>query len=165
MQKVYREGPMGALMDEYEKAAEELKNVLTNIALEEYTAIADKETKDPDCVSIQTIMNHVVRSGYGYANYIRKQFGDNLIERNEYYEVSSPQLANQALDKMLLYTVETVDNKWNITEEEVMKHIIITRWGQRYDIEQLLEHAIVHILRHRRQIERFLQKLNFNRHI
>ena len=26
----------------------------------------------------------------------------------------------------------------------------------RYDAEQLLEHAIVHILRHRRQIEKFM---------
>ena len=33
------------------------------------------------------------------------------------------------------------------------------RWGQTYDVEQLYEHAIVHILRHRRQIERFKLKL------
>ncbi|HEY5122872.1 MAG TPA: hypothetical protein VIK14_03975, partial [Ignavibacteria bacterium] len=33
-------------------------------------------------------------------------------------------------------------------------------WGQQYDIEQLLEHAIVHILRHRRQIENFIKKQN-----
>jgi hypothetical protein len=32
---------------------------------------------------------------------------------------------------------------------------ILTRWGQVFDYDQLLEHAIVHILRHRRQIERF----------
>ena len=35
---------------------------------------------------------------------------------------------------------------------------MLVRWGQRYDVEQLLEHAIVHVLRHRRQIERFLMK-------
>ena len=33
---------------------------------------------------------------------------------------------------------------------------MLMSWGQYYDIEQLFEHAIVHILRHRRQIERFL---------
>ncbi len=163
MQKVYRDGAMGALIDEYEKAAEELKSILTNVALEDYTAIADNETQDPDCVSIQTVMNHVVRSGYGYANFIRIVFNDNLIERSESYEVSTPEHANQVLDKMLIYTVETLNNKWDISEEEVVNSIIITNWGQRYDIEQLLEHAIVHILRHRRQIERFLQKLNSNR--
>jgi hypothetical protein len=32
-------------------------------------------------------------------------------------------------------------------------------WGQSYDVEQLFEHAIVHILRHRRQIERFLIRM------
>jgi hypothetical protein len=33
---------------------------------------------------------------------------------------------------------------------------IKTSWGQCYDIEQMMEHAIVHILRHRRQIEKFI---------
>ncbi|MGY0037018.1 hypothetical protein [Pedobacter sp. NJ-S-72] len=37
---------------------------------------------------------------------------------------------------------------------------IMTGWGQLYDIEQLMEHAIVHILRHRRQIERFREILS-----
>lgn len=32
---------------------------------------------------------------------------------------------------------------------------IFTSWNQVYDIEQVTEHAIVHILRHRRQIEKF----------
>ncbi len=32
---------------------------------------------------------------------------------------------------------------------------IKTYWGQVYDIEQLTEHAIVHVMRHRRQIEKF----------
>jgi DNA polymerase III delta prime subunit len=32
-------------------------------------------------------------------------------------------------------------------------------WGQLYDIEQMMEHAIVHILRHRRQIEKFKVQL------
>jgi hypothetical protein len=34
--------------------------------------------------------------------------------------------------------------------------VIEARWGPRYDLEQLLEHAIVHVLRHRRQIDKFL---------
>ncbi|WP_294276359.1 hypothetical protein [uncultured Chryseobacterium sp.] len=36
---------------------------------------------------------------------------------------------------------------------------INTLWGQQYDVEQMLEHAIVHILRHRRQIENALVKM------
>lgn len=37
---------------------------------------------------------------------------------------------------------------------------INTKWGQQYDVEQMLEHAIVHILRHRRQIKNALIKFN-----
>ncbi|PIQ07594.1 MAG: hypothetical protein COW71_16265 [Ignavibacteriales bacterium CG18_big_fil_WC_8_21_14_2_50_31_20] len=37
---------------------------------------------------------------------------------------------------------------------------VIVNWGQQYDIEQLLEHAIVHILRHRRQVENFIKIQN-----
>ena len=36
------------------------------------------------------------------------------------------------------------------------KIVIHSGWSVTYDLEQLLEHAIVHVLRHRRQIEKFL---------
>ena len=34
---------------------------------------------------------------------------------------------------------------------------IQTTWGQSYDIEQITEHAIVHILRHKRQLYKIKQ--------
>ena len=40
---------------------------------------------------------------------------------------------------------------------------INVNWGQQYDIEQLVEHAIVHILRHRRQIEKFIKHENMQK--
>jgi hypothetical protein len=60
--KTYRPGAMGALMDEYERASEELKGVLRTLDQKQFTFIFDPETKDPDCLSVQTIMNHVVRA-------------------------------------------------------------------------------------------------------
>jgi hypothetical protein len=39
---------------------------------------------------------------------------------------------------------------------------IKTGWGQLYDIEQLMEHAIVHILRHRRQLDKMKMKAGKN---
>jgi chromosomal replication initiation ATPase DnaA len=47
---------------------------------------------------------------------------------------------------------EIKDNELEEFDESLK---IKTRWGQLYDIEQITEHAIVHILRHRRQIEKF----------
>ena len=156
--KTYRQGPVGALMDEYERAAADLLQVIRPLKQTDYEAIADTETKDPDCRSIQTIMNHVVRSGYGYANYLRKHFGIALAERQEQYDVETPDSAAVELNAMLAYTVDTLANKWDMTEEEAVKSVANTAWGQVYDFEQLMEHAIVHVLRHRRQIEMFLIK-------
>ena len=63
---------------------------------------------------------------------------------------------NAALDTMFAYSVQVFSDYPNIKLEEynVDKKMLVS-WGQRYDVEQIMEHAIVHILRHRRQIERF----------
>jgi len=57
---------------------------------------------------------------------------------------------------MFAYTVDFFrniqDNELEQYENELKG---LTKWGQRYDIEQITEHAIVHVLRHRRQIEKF----------
>ena len=157
MAKNYRKGAVGALMDEYERAAAELKILLNKISAEDFVKIVDPDTKDEDCRSVQTIMNHVVRAGYGYSNYIRKEFGIN--SDNPVYQISNAPEAISHFDRMLEYTVQTLEGKWEMPDEEMNKIKIITRWGTTLHMETLLEHAIVHILRHRRQIERFLIKL------
>lgn len=158
--KVYRTGPMGALLDEYEKAIDELKLVLISLDNSKFKLIVDNETNDPDCVSIQSIMIHVIRSGYGYANYIRSQFGVKVVEDKNNYLCGSGITSCNELDKMFLYNDETLQSIWNISNEELIKNVIKTRWGQLFDVDQLLEHAIVHILRHRRQINKFKSLLN-----
>lgn len=64
------------------------------------------------------------------------------------------------LTKMLAYTIETFAGRWEMTDEEMDDVIINTRWGVAYNIEQLLEHATVHVLRHRRQFDKFLLKFD-----
>ena len=158
MTKNYRKGAVGALMDEYERAAAELKSILNKISAEDFVKIVDPDTKVEDCRSVQTIMNHVVRAGYGYSNYLRKEFGIN--SDNPVYQINDAPEAISHFDRMLEYTVQTLEGKWEMPDEEMNKIKIITRWGATLDMETLLEHAIVHILRHRRQIERFLIKLS-----
>src|SRR5919112_6532396 len=74
MRESYRSGAVGALMDEYERAASELARLVERIPDDDFTRVVDAQTKDEDCRSVQTIMSHVVRAGYGYADYIREQF-------------------------------------------------------------------------------------------
>jgi hypothetical protein len=154
MKKNYRKGAIGALMDEYERAAEELKDLVSDIPEQDFVKIVDTETKDDDCRSVQTIISHVINSGFGYANYIRDWFAipNSSPERRLILQKDS----SMELDKMLAYTSETLQDKWEFSDEEIMKVKIISRHGPSYDIEQMLEHAIVHILRHRRQIEKFI---------
>jgi uncharacterized damage-inducible protein DinB len=156
MKKIFRKGAIGALMDEYERAAREYQSVVQNINEEEFACIADSQTEDEACRSIQTITAHVIYAGYGYANYIREQFSMSfdLIPRRMF----SLQEADGEIAKMLDYTIETLDGKWEMTDDEINHIVIHSRWGVTYDLEQMLEHAIVHILRHRRQIEKFLLK-------
>jgi uncharacterized damage-inducible protein DinB len=154
MRQSYREGAVGALMDEYERAAWELRHLVERIPEEDVVRVVDARTGDEDCRSVQTIMSHVVFAGYGYADYLRQVFSipstrppRALLSHREFLE---------HLDAMLAYTAETLEGRWRMTDEEITGVVINSGWGVSYDAEQLLEHAIVHVLRHRRQIEKFM---------
>lgn len=163
VEKKYRtNGAIGALLDEYERAIGDLKQVISGVSPEELTFIVDAHTADPDCRSIQTILTHVVRSAFGYATYIRNRHGAELPFRRRKTCSSIEQYALE-LDAAFAFTEETFHlfPKIKLESYEAEQKMRV-RWGQLYDVEQIMEHAIVHILRHRRQIERFLQALRKN---
>ena len=161
--KAYRDnGAAGALLDEYQRALEDLKATIADISEEELLTVVDAGTKDPDCVSIQTILSHVIRSGYCYVIEIRRNLGEKvgfvprvLLETTEAYQLG--------LDQMFMANTRLFEEHpdLQLEEKDAGKKIKVA-WGQLYDPEQLLEHAIVHVLRHRRQIERFLLSLRTN---
>lgn len=157
--KTFRDnGAIGALLDEYEKAVEELKQVIQPIPPDLLVKIVDPNTQDEDCRSIQSILDHVLSSGYNYAVVIRKSLGQSL----DYFTADAfPEITTYltGLDDMFQYNVQLFEDFPDIKLEAYdPKEKILTRWGQLYDVDQLMEHAICHILRHRRQIERFLQR-------
>ena len=158
MNRIYRPGAIGAMTDEYEKALNELKTLLGEITGDQFNAIVNSSVKE-DFQSARNIVTHVVKSGYSYANYIRKRFG-NTIYTNE-ITINSVHEALLQLDKMFHYTVETFEDKWLLSDDELLNTIIKTSWTT-YDLEAIIEHSIVHILRHRRQIEKLLMKAKQN---
>jgi uncharacterized damage-inducible protein DinB len=141
-------------MDEYERAASELGGLISQISEDDFARVVDSQTKDEDCRSVQTIMSHVVRSGYAYADYIRVQFS--IAPSSPQSKLLSHQESLEQLDAALRYTAQTLEGKWEMSDEEISSTVIKSRWGKVYNVEDLLEHAIVHILRHRRQIEKFI---------
>ena len=156
MRESFREGAVGALMDEYERAAQELRRLVAHLSEEDAALVVDAETEDEDCRSVQTIMSHVVNASYGYADLLRGSFSVPSTRPPRALLSHAESLGR--LDAALAYTAETLEGRWRMTDAEITGAVIQSGWGVRYDVEQLLEHAIVHVLRHRRQIERFMSR-------
>ncbi len=154
MRKSYRNGAIGALMDEYERAASELTRLIEQIPDDDFAQIVDSQTRAEDCRSVQTIMSHVVRAAYSYADYIREQLS--IASTRPQPKLLSRQESLEGLEAVLQYTIQTLEGRWEMSGEEIRGIVIKSRWGAVYDMDGLLEHAIVHILRHRRQIEKFI---------
>ncbi len=158
--KMKKQNAVNALLEEYKKAVRELQTVIGTIQNEQLVKIVAPLTDNPDCKSIQTILAHVVASGYSYCVYIRN-LKDPTAQRLPRINRQTAQAYCEDLDAVLTYTEETFsqifDDDLEVFESDKKMH---TSWQQEYDIEQLMEHAIVHILRHRRQVERFKKALS-----
>jgi hypothetical protein len=155
MTKIYRQGATGALLDEYERAISDLKTVIEDIPDSVLTVIVDAQTTDENCRSVQTILSHVVHSGYGYAVSIHNLRGHTMSRPDKVFHL----YLNKYLEDLtnLFVFTENIFSELKDSELEEFDSSLKIRagWGQLYDIEQMTEHAIVHVLRHRRQIEKF----------
>jgi uncharacterized damage-inducible protein DinB len=159
MEKTYRPGAKGALLDIYEQAIYELKELIRDITSPALLTIVDPNTADENCRSVQTILSHVVHAGYGYATSIRNLKGANIERPAKTFHDNVPEYLAD-LDDVFVYSEETFKTvEEQDLEPDVDAPTIKSTWGQVYDIEQITEHAIVHILRHKRQIERFMRVL------
>jgi uncharacterized damage-inducible protein DinB len=155
MPTIYRRGGLGALQDEYERATRDLLKLLETISDEEYL---DSRPKEVDFLqSIQLIMYHVVRAAYGYADKIRKTMAVDVTSAKP----DQPFTRQEAIAKLqaaIEYSATGFEDKWTMSDDDLDQIKMMAPWKVEYSIEQMMEHAIVHILRHRRQIERILSE-------
>lgn len=146
-----KEGAIGALLYEYKNVINDLKYNISDIKESDLTVIIDKEADHGDFVSMQSVLTHVIYWGYYYITMIDKHRGNANSPRFSriYYDNISEYTS--ALDNMYDHTVNFFDN---VSEAEMK--IFNPEF---YDIESLMQHAIVHVSRHRRQIKKFKEKL------
>ena len=149
-----REGAVGALLNIYEQAILDLQKTIEDIPDESLMLIMDSQTPDENCKTIQLILSHVIHSGYGYATSIHNLKGDNAVCPGKTYHETVKKYSEE-LFEVFVFT----QNIFKDIEDDELEQFdnslkIKTSWGQWYDIEQLTEHAIVHILRHKRQIDK-----------
>lgn len=151
-----RSGVIDALLDEYRVVLADLKRHLRGVSPRDLARIADPDTSNPDCVSIQSVLTHVVYCGNNYLMLIDRDRGGAVWPRPKRVVHASVAEYTEALDRLMADTEAFFEN---VSPAEMARHApekkLRTGWGQIYDYEQLMEHAIVHVSRHRRQIQRF----------
>jgi uncharacterized damage-inducible protein DinB len=149
-------GTIKALLGEYKKAINELIAVIKPLNNKDLLVIKDDKTANENCRSVQTILTHVVYAGYGYTNFIENHLDIKKERRpKKFFENANDYIGelNGMFDYCQSFFFEHPDIE---LEEHDASKKILTHWGQVYDIDQLMEHAIVHVLKHRRQIQRFV---------
>ena len=150
-----RPGAMGAIMDEYARAANEYCLLIEAIPQARFER--ETESRDPTTTSLRAIARHTVGAAHRYADYIRAARGLEHVDRFELApeRLLAPADLRPRLSEALRYTESALDGLYEATEETVAAIQFPVRWGPTYDPEMLLEHAIVHLLRHRRQVARW----------
>ncbi|TFG86675.1 MAG: hypothetical protein E4H17_03985 [Gemmatimonadales bacterium] len=108
------------------------------------------ETTDPDYASMETLLHHVLRSARGYLTWLCEKLG--LPDPGIDPAPDPPRVAYEAgrwvehlLDRWRLPLVGIEEGRFNET--------FVTRWGVDMSCESMLEHAVLHPIRHRFQLE------------
>jgi hypothetical protein len=150
-----RPGPFGALMDEYARAAEDFCRVVDTFDVTRFEST--RAANSPQTASPHAVCAHVCGAAHRYAHYIRKARGVDFIDRYELdpSRLTRPSEVRGLLAEAILLMEETVEPLLHLTDEGIQAVAFVVRWGPSYDPEMLLEHAVCHVLRHRRQLERW----------
>jgi len=150
-----RSGAFGALMDEYARAAEDFCRVVATFDKTRFSS--EKPNNSETTRSPRAMCVHVIGGAHRYAHYIRKRLGIDFVER---YETDPARVrlsrdVRPLLAEAIKFTESTVEPLLAMSEEKVLALTFPVRWGPTYDPAMILEHAVCHLLRHRRQLERW----------
>jgi uncharacterized damage-inducible protein DinB len=152
-QRKYRPGGLGTMMDLYENETFDFIAYIRLISEKDF--LMERPNESEDLRSIQMIMRHIVGSAYGYTNRIREALGKPIMVLPPRGLVSRDD-AIKSLEGAIRYTEEALMDNWTMSDDDIDKTSMMSSWGVPYSLEQMLEHAIVHIMRHKRQIKRII---------
>ena len=142
-------------MDEYARAAEDFCRVVEGFDPARFET--ERASNTPTTISARAICVHACGAAHRYAHYIRKARGVDFVDQFQLdpARLRSPQNVRALLAEGIVFTEATVEPLLRATHEEIQEISFTVRWGPRYDPEMLLEHAVCHLLGHRRQLERW----------
>ena len=118
------------------------------------SGIALPVTDDSDYASLEHVLHHVLRAARGYMTWMceKLELPDPQIE-----PAPPPEKAAQEVDRYLNHLLA----RWRlplaeIDEERASRPSFKSRWGMDYSIDSMMEHALVHPIRHTFQLEELL---------
>lgn len=118
-------------------------------------AVVLPQTSDADYASLATLLRHVLNSSRGYLTWMceKLELPDPEID-------PTPEVADieTKADDFLEHVLE----RWrlplrDIPEERFFDKAYTARWGTDYCIEAMLEHAVMHPIRHEFQLRNLLE--------
>ncbi len=112
------------------------------------------ETGDQDYQSMETLLRHVLRAARGYMTWICEQLGlpDPGIEKvpeSDQIEAQADEYTEHLLEKWRLPLAEIPEDKFHAPT-------YTSRWGVNYCIDAMLEHAVMHPIRHEFQLRNLI---------
>jgi hypothetical protein len=116
--------------------------------------VALPETTDPSYQSVEHLGGHVLRAARNYLTWIGECVGRPVTDVD-------PDDDRQSVARKGRGFLDDVLTAWrrhlpSLGDAELRPAVHKARWGDDYSIEQMLEHAIVHPMRHRIQLERLM---------
>lgn len=109
---------------------------------------------DPDYESAERLVTHVQGAARGYLTWIREVLGDPITDLEI---VRDPAIVVPRLDAYMEETLAAWPRHLaRLTDEQLAPDQHKSRWGEMFTVDQMLEHAVIHPMRHRIQLERIL---------
>ena len=115
------------------------------------------ETTDKDYESLETLLRHVLRAARGYMVWMCEKL--NLSNP----EIDDPPRIDEIEQDAANYIDHLLD-KWktplkDVEEIKFSDKVYNSNWGVPYCIDAMLEHAVMHPIRHTFQLERLMEKV------
>ncbi len=111
-------------------------------------------TDDPDYQSLDHLLSHVLRAARGYMTWMceKLELPDPGIDN-----YPPPETAEREAGAFLEHVLEKWREPLAQVEEKLCYESHKSRWGMDYSIDSMLEHAVMHPLRHIFQLEELME--------
>ncbi|MEO8231078.1 MAG: hypothetical protein ABI638_02265 [Ignavibacteriota bacterium] len=112
------------------------------------------QTDDPYYKSLDTLLYHLLRSSRGYMNWMCKQLN---LPDPQIDEAPLPEIVVEQAENYIEYLL----NKWkyplkDVPPEKFEDKVYKSNWDVDYCIDAMLEHAVMHPIRHEFQLKNLL---------